>query len=134
MSDVSITEHQPHMVITCDNNHQHVIAISTLRRWASSLLPNENLPECLVRAIARDLVALIEPKRDSENDTWVRLGDLPPGLVLATQTGALAVKTEYYHLGGQCKCVLLESGEYAAFPNGNDTLVAAVELKDDAII
>lgn len=128
MSNTLITEHQPHMVIACDDGHQHVIALSTLRRFAGGLLPAENLPECLVRAIARVLVALLDSRRDNENDAWVRLGDLPPGFVFATQTCVLAVKTEYYHINGQCKCVLLGSGEYASFAQGNDTMVVALEI------
>lgn len=62
---------------------------------------------------------------------WVRLWDLPPGFVFVTQEGVLAVKSEYAYGNGdnsQCKCILLGSGEYAHFANGNDTLVRAIEV------
>lgn len=56
-------------------------------------------------------------------DMWIRLEDLPPGSLFETQSGIRAVKSEYhYSAGGQCMCVLLASGEYAHFADGNDTL------------
>lgn len=57
---------------------------------------------------------------------WVKLEDLPPGFVFVTQDGILAVKSEYHLTGGQCMCVLLASGEYAHFLDGNDTMVQAL--------
>lgn len=48
---IDITALQPHAVIRCDERHYHVVALSTLRRWAAGKLPYENLVPCLVRAI-----------------------------------------------------------------------------------
>ena len=56
------------------------------------------------------------------------LDELPPGSIFVTRDGILAVKSEYHLSGGQCECVLLGSGEYAHFPNGNRTEVMPVEL------
>lgn len=71
--------------------------------------------------------ATYEPVED--NEAWVKLRDLPPGMVFCTQDGVLAVKSEYHNsFGGQCMCVLLESGEYAYFTDGNNTLVQAIEV------
>lgn len=63
---------------------------------------------------------------------WVTLDDLPPGYVFITQDGILAVKSEYHYSNGldaQWRCILLGSGEYAHFENGNDTLVSALEIE-----
>jgi len=61
---------------------------------------------------------------------WIRLGDLEPGAIFETAKGTKAVKTEYYYSspmpGAQCECVLLESGEYAHFPDKDDTLVRRI--------
>lgn len=62
---------------------------------------------------------------------WVSLEELPPGTVFVTQDGILAVKSEYRYgneVDSQCRCILLGSGEYAHFKEGNDTLVVAVEV------
>lgn len=61
---------------------------------------------------------------------WVRLGDLSPGMIFTTNTGILAVKSEYHNsMGGHCMCVLLGSGEYAHFAEGDETAVRPLELK-----
>lgn len=63
--------------------------------------------------------------------SWVTLDELPPGCVFVTQDGVLAVKSEYKYNGefnSQWRCILLASGEYAHFEQGNSTLVAAVEI------
>ena len=55
-----------------------------------------------------------------------RLGDLRQGAVFMTSNGVFAVKSQYHYSndpGAQCQCVLLESGEYAHFPEGNMTVV-----------
>ena len=60
--------------------------------------------------------------------TWRPLGDLAPGLIFTTQDGVLALKSEYHYEHGPCKCILLGTGEYAHFADGDNTLVAAVEM------
>ncbi len=61
----------------------------------------------------------------------VTLKELRPGAVFATHDGIYAVKSEYYYDGPQtqCQCVLLTSGEYAHFPDGNRTLVREVQVE-----
>jgi hypothetical protein len=61
---------------------------------------------------------------------WIPLRDLLPGFVFVTERGTLAVKSEYHLTGGKCMCILLQSGEYAHFEHGDDTLVRVVELKE----
>lgn len=74
-------------------------------------------------------IATKERGDDVSKHTWVRLDDLPPGFLFLTQGGILAVKSEYhYSNGGQWRCILLASGEYAHFEDGNDTLVMALEV------
>ncbi len=61
----------------------------------------------------------------------VTLKDLRPGAVFVTRNGTYAVKSEYYYDNGpqsQYQCVLLASGEYAHFPDGNRTLVREVKV------
>ena len=61
------------------------------------------------------------------------LDELPPGSLFETASGVRAVKSEYhYQDGGQWQCVLLESGEYAHFPEGNRTRVRAIEVEEIA--
>lgn len=52
-------------------------------------------------------------------DPWVSVGALPPGALFRTRDGILAVKSEYHLADGRSQCVLLASGEYAWFPNGD---------------
>lgn len=59
--------------------------------------------------------------------SWQRLRDLPPGFVFVTQDGVLAVKSEYRH-NDQCQCILLGSGEYAYFQQGDNIMVSAIEV------
>lgn len=60
---------------------------------------------------------------------WVRLEDLPKGAIFETQDGIKAVKTEYHYNSGVCMAVLLASGEYAHFPEKNDTLVREIDIE-----
>lgn len=63
---------------------------------------------------------------------WVRLENLPPGSLFVTKNGIKAVKSEYhYSNAGQCKCILLASGEYAHFADGNDTLCRLTDAPVD---
>jgi hypothetical protein len=60
---------------------------------------------------------------------WTSLGELGKGLLFETEDGTLAVKSEYsFGDRGFAQCVLLGSGEYAAFRDGNATRVREVRL------
>lgn len=62
--------------------------------------------------------------------SWTTLGELPPGSIFETKEGIKAVKSEYYYSNepySQCQCVLLESGEYAHFPEKNKTAVRKID-------
>ncbi len=61
---------------------------------------------------------------------WMRLRQLQPGFVFVTLGGTLAVKSEHRMLGGKCMCIMLGSGEYAHFAEGDDTLVSAIEVSE----
>lgn len=58
----------------------------------------------------------------------IALKDLRPGAIFMTPKGDYAVKSEYHYPSGQCECVLLSSGEYAYFDDGNQTLVREVRM------
>ena len=67
----------------------------------------------------------------SPEPPWETLGSLSPGAVFITKEGILAVKSEYKYSGAadsQSLCVLLASGEYAHFPNGDMEMVRFVRL------
>lgn len=61
---------------------------------------------------------------------WVTLRSLRAGAVFETRDGIRAVKTEYHTFDGgrQCDCYLLESGESAHFPQGDDEPVREIEV------
>lgn len=61
------------------------------------------------------------------NTGEVTISDLRPGALFVTRNGVYAVKTEYLYPDGQCECVLMESGEYAHFSQGDKTLVREVQ-------
>lgn len=65
---------------------------------------------------------------EEQTTSEVMLKDLRPGALFVTPKGVYAVKSEYHYPNGECECVLLESGEYAHFPDGNQTLVREVEI------
>lgn len=57
------------------------------------------------------------------------LEDLRPGAIFVTREGVYAVKSEYcYGNASQYLCILLESGEYAHFPDGNATIVCECKI------
>lgn len=65
----------------------------------------------------------------STDAPYLPLSILPPGMIFTTRDGTLAVKSEYlYDDSPDPLCILLESGEYAHFPNGENELVRALEL------
>jgi hypothetical protein len=63
-----------------------------------------------------------------EQYEWVRLEALPSGMIFVTHDGILAVKSEYFLPDGTPQCILLRSGKYAHFADGNRTLVYALEI------
>lgn len=75
---------------------------------------------------------------------WTTLAELPEGAVFETESGTRAVKSEYHYDNGACKCILLDSGEYAHFCNDpgispqatayrhNATKVREIIIPDDA--
>ena len=79
----------------------------------------------------------------------VKLSDLRPGTLFVTINGGIRAVTSEYHYSilrviptaplGQILCILLDSGEYAHFPDGNNELVQPISLdtiiqdRDDAI-
>jgi hypothetical protein len=72
---------------------------------------------------------LIEQLADKEHEE-VTLASLRPGALFVTHDGIMAVKSEYVYSSDnpQCECILLESGEYAHFPDGNRTLVREISV------
>ncbi len=67
-------------------------------------------------------------------DEWTTLGELRYGALFVTQEGTMAVKSEYRYSNdpqAQCLCILLESGEYAHFVDGNKTLVREIVVKEE---
>ena len=72
------------------------------------------------------------PRPASKRDDWTTLGELRKGAIFETEDGIRAVKSEYHYgnePGSQCQCVLLESGEYAHFPQKNRTRVREIILE-----
>lgn len=60
----------------------------------------------------------------------VTLEELRPGAIFVTRNGTYAVKSEYRYSSDNrdCQCILLDSGEYAHFPEGNKTMVREVQV------
>lgn len=60
----------------------------------------------------------------------MKLKDLRPGAVFVTESGTIAMKTEYHTFddGTQADCYLLESGESAHFPLKDDEPVSEIPL------
>lgn len=58
------------------------------------------------------------------------LKDLRPGAVFVTRDGCYAVKTEHHYYSGVCACILLASGGYANFKNGNLEMVREVRIAE----
>jgi hypothetical protein len=62
---------------------------------------------------------------------WTTLDELRKGALFVTQDGTYAVKSEYRYSNdpqSQCLCILLESGEYAHFKDGNKTVVREIRI------
>ncbi len=53
---------------------------------------------------------------------WTTIAELEPGTIFETEDGVVAVKSEYggYSDDVASMCVLVASGEYAHFKNGNN--------------
>jgi hypothetical protein len=95
-------------------------------------------PQLTVNEVTEDgkstIVEMTGPSQITINEVQeeVYLRDLRPGAVFVTREGIYAVKSEYYYTGdseSQCECVLLASGEYAHFRDGNETLVREVSVE-----
>lgn len=65
------------------------------------------------------------------NPEATTLWELRKGAIFVTEDGAYAVKSEYRNPDGQCQCILLASGEYAHFKDGNHTIVFEVILPQE---
>lgn len=79
-------------------------------------------------AIASAWLTMASWARNDE-PAWTNLESIRCGAVFETQDGVRAVKSEYaYSNGGACQCVLLASGEYAHFPDGNSTIVREIRV------
>jgi len=67
-------------------------------------------------------------KRSSK---WTTLDDLRPGAVFVTLDGVKAVKSKYKYTNGQSQweCILLASGEFAHFPEENQTKVRQIIVR-----
>ena len=65
-----------------------------------------------------------------EEIEWIKLGELRPGAIFETMGFVRAMKTEYhtFNNGRTCDCYLLESGEAAHFPDGDNELVRELKL------
>jgi hypothetical protein len=62
-----------------------------------------------------------------------RLKDLRPGALFTTRNGIIAVKSAHIYGDVQCEAILLETGEYAHFSEGDMTPVREVELEGQAV-
>lgn len=62
---------------------------------------------------------------------WTTLDKLRPGAVFVTRDGIKAVKSEYKYGDGstQWECILLASGEFADFPEKNQTQVRQIIVR-----
>jgi hypothetical protein len=65
------------------------------------------------------------------NKGFVRLKNLRKGAIFITKDGIKAVKSEYLYSNDnlEIECILLESGEYAHFPNGNNEWVSEIKFE-----
>lgn len=71
---------------------------------------------------------LAKDRHPAREDTTT-IASLRPGAVFVTPGGVYAVKSEYtIDQGTQCQCILLESGEYAWFEEGDNTRVREVKV------
>lgn len=63
-------------------------------------------------------------------DKWTTLEKLRKGALFQTKDGIVAVKSEYRYSNEnlECECVLVASGEYTHFPNGNHEKVREIVL------
>lgn len=67
-------------------------------------------------------------KRSSE---WLTLDELRPGAVFETRDHVKAVKSEYKYgdSSTQWECILIASGEFAHFPEKNQTQVRQIIVR-----
>lgn len=75
-------------------------------------------------------------REKQEGQEWIPLSELRAGAIFETREGARAVKSEYHHSFVACKatgkpvclCILLGSGEYGFFKDGNATMVREIAI------
>lgn len=94
-----------------------------------NLLTEGQVREMVHKMVAEELATL--PKDVLKFGEEVTLEDLRPGAIFVTPQGNYAVKSEYHYPSGVCQSVLLASGEYAHFEDGNATLVREVRIGDE---
>jgi hypothetical protein len=114
--------------------HYNCLEILTLFRVCDEIILDANLDDESTDKVRSDFVQYprvevrIKRFRFPLDGSFTSLGSLQPGSLFETPHGLLAVKTAYrYSNKGQCQCVLLHSGEYAHFPQGDDTPVRRIE-------
>ena len=103
-------------VVTASNNSYVSVAFSN----------DDGIPVWM-RSSALSPAADPAPVAETE---WTTVEELPPGQLFETKGGIRAVKSEYRLSSGRMECVLLASGEYAHFPDGNETVVKRLVASD----
>jgi len=67
-----------------------------------------------------------------DRDGWTTTAQLPPGTLFETEDGIRAVKSNSCFAGsGPWQCVLLDTGEYAKFVDGNQTRVREIIIDQE---
>lgn len=70
-----------------------------------------------------------EKKTGIHDYKFTTLGKLRPGAIFMIRNGMMAVKTAYHdQTTKQCECILLVSGKYAYFEQGNSVVVNEIEI------
>jgi len=63
---------------------------------------------------------------------WTTLDELPCGSLFVTERyGTVAVKSEYTMISGQWECIIVGTGEYAHFEDGNGERVRQIYYTGD---
>lgn len=66
-------------------------------------------------------------------ERWVKLMDLADGAIFETGGGIRAVKSEYTYPNGGIQCILLASGEYAHFCQGESSHGLSAALRESEV-
>jgi hypothetical protein len=108
-----------------DGHHKFCAAIMAGRHDVLCLVVEDSAEEAQVKA---EEGFAIHPLQVGEE---IALKDLRPGAVFMTSDGKYAVKSKHYSGTSpydQYECILLASGEYAQFTDGNWTRVREVRM------